>query len=123
MAAAVRGRDAGEVRERPGTWLGWPVWLVVAIIIVAAMTGSGAPVDVLLLLGSIGVVVMLVEAAIAGWVQRRWRQGAQADPGPGPDAGDEPGSAADAAAPRAPVTSPDRGEPPPGRDAHLPEGT
>ncbi len=41
-------------------WLGWPVWLVTALLIVSALTGTAGPIQVLWLLGTIWVTASIV---------------------------------------------------------------
>ena len=53
------------------TWLGWPVWLVTVIMLIAAMGAIAGPVGVVLVLGTASAMVVYAQAAQARWSRRR----------------------------------------------------
>lgn len=65
-------------------WLGWPLWLVTAVLILGAVTGSAGPIQVIWLLG-----LLWITASIARIYLGRWRRGA---PGPDRPAADQSGA-------------------------------
>ena len=52
--------------EQRHTWLGWPLWLVSVLLIVAAVTGSAGPVSVIWALGTISVGVSIAWIYLSG---------------------------------------------------------
>jgi hypothetical protein len=66
-------------------WLGWPLWLVTAVLFLSAVTGSAGPIQVIWVLGLIWIT-----GSIAGIYLGRWRRGT-----PGPDHSEADHSEAD----------------------------
>jgi hypothetical protein len=54
--------------QRNGTWLGWPLWLVLAALVLAAVTGSAGPIEVIWALGTISVTAWVAWHYLRGWM-------------------------------------------------------
>ena len=67
VAGPRPARDAGGVAGSRQTWLGWPLWLVSALLVVSAVTGSAGPIEVIWLLGTISVAVSIAWVHLRGW--------------------------------------------------------
>jgi hypothetical protein len=61
--------------QRDRTWLGWPLWLVSAALVLAAVTGSAGPVAVIWALGTISVTAWVVWSYLRGWIGSARRGG------------------------------------------------
>jgi hypothetical protein len=53
--------------QRARTWLGWPLWLVSAALVLAAVTGSAGPIEVIWALGTVSVTASIVWIYLRGW--------------------------------------------------------
>jgi hypothetical protein len=89
MDSAARQRDAGDVTKERHRWLGWPVWVVSALLIVAAVTGTAGPVSVIWALGTISVGVSIAGIYLSGLLGAARRKEQHPGTGKAPQRPDE----------------------------------